>query len=70
MGEFVYALPQRLTRIVAKIKYQLNIEMNGIQNNNLISLRKIPDIFITLKEKYCHKYKIFHFFINKKNSFL
>ena len=43
--------PQRLTRIVAKIKYQLNVEINKIIKNNSINFQKIPDISISIEDK-------------------
>ena len=44
--------PQRLTWIVAKIKYQVNVEMNEISINNSVCFLKIPDIFfISIKDK-------------------
>ena len=43
--------PQRLTRIVAKMKYQLNDEINNIIKNNSINFQKIPDISISIEDK-------------------
>ena len=63
--------PQRLTRIVAKIKYQLNDEINKITKNTSINFQKIPDISIKYRQKNsltekAFSYKLCIFFILKK----
>ena len=51
--------PDQLTRIVAKIKYQLNVEMHLISKYKSNTIQNIPHMFLSIEDKVFLKLKKF-----------
>ena len=64
--------PKRLKRIVAKIKYLLNVEINEIAKNISLRFQNTSPIFISMQENNCHNKKKRRYFTSSsvKNVFL